>query len=66
MTYTFTIALISLSLLLNGCGGTRENKIREEVLADPQMSEEIRQAIDQRDLRIGMTQEQVIAAWGLP
>lgn len=66
MTNTLTVALISLTLMLNGCGGTREHKIREEVLADPQMSEEVRQAIDQRNLLVGMTKEQVIAAWGIP
>lgn len=66
MTYTLTIALISLSLLLGGCGTTRENKIKEEVLVDPHMPEEIRSAIDQRDLVVGMTKEQVIAAWGVP
>ncbi|PXW89959.1 outer membrane protein assembly factor BamE [Nitrosomonas sp. Nm84] len=61
-----TSIVIVAILLLHGCGAVRENRIRQEVLADANMSAEIRKAIDQKELVAGMTKEQVIASWGLP
>lgn len=66
MNNRLSITLIAALILLHGCGATRENKIRQEVLADTDMPAEIRSAIDQKELTAGMTKEQVIAAWGLP
>ncbi len=66
MNTKFPIVLISLILLLDGCGLAREHRIRQEVLSDVAMSEEIRRAIDQKELLVGMTKDQVIASWGIP
>jgi outer membrane protein assembly factor BamE len=66
MNKKFSITLIAAILLLNGCGSVRENRIRQDVLSDTSMPEEIRRAIDLKQLVAGMTQEQVIASWGLP
>lgn len=66
MNNRLAIALIIVIILLQGCGATRENQIRQEVLSDTSMPAEIRRAIDQKELVVGMTKEQVIAAWGLP
>lgn len=52
--------------LLIGCSAVKENSIRQEVLSDANLPEEIRRAINQKELAIGMTKEQVIAAWGVP
>ena len=66
MNKKLSITLIAAILLLNGCGSVRENKIRQDVLSDTGMPEEMRRAIDLKQLVVGMTQEQVIASWGLP
>ena len=66
MNKKLLLTLIAAILLLNGCGSVRENRIRHEVLSDTSMPEEIRRAIDLKELVVGMTQEQVIASWGLP
>ena len=58
--------MLMIALLLQGCGVAREHRIRQEVLADASMPGEIRRAIDQKELVVGMTREQVIASWGLP
>lgn len=61
-----TLLVIAATIMLNGCGVAREHRIRQDVLADTNMPEEIRRAIDQKELVVGMTKEQVIASWGLP
>ena len=66
MNNKLPIILIATIILLQGCGAVRENRIRQEVLSDTTMPEEIRKAIDQKELVVGMTKEQVIASWGLP
>lgn len=66
MNTRLSIALIVASILLHGCGSTKEYKIRQQVLADTSTLQEIRRAINSRELVIGMTREQVIASWGLP
>lgn len=66
MNKTLLMTLIAAILLLNGCGMDREHRIRQAVLADPSTPEAIRTAIDNKKIIIGMTQDQVIAAWGLP
>lgn len=60
------IALAAVIFLLIGCGVVKENRIRQEVLSDASLPEEIRRAIDLKELAAGMTKEQVIASWGLP
>lgn len=66
MNNRLCIILIAAIILLNGCGSVREYRIREAVLSDASIPEEIRRAIDYRELMVGMTKEQVIASWGLP
>lgn len=66
MNKTLLMTLIAAILLLNGCGMAREHRIRQVVLTDPSTPEAIRTAIDNKEIIIGMTQDQVIAAWGLP
>ena len=66
MNNRLSIALVAATILLNGCGLAREHKIRQDVLSDASMPAEIRRAIDQKELVVGMTKEQVIASWGLP
>lgn len=66
MNKRLSITFIAAILVLNGCGSIRENKIRQDVLSDASMPEEIRRAIDLKELVVGMTQDQVIASWGLP
>lgn len=60
------IALAAVIFLLIGCGVVKENRIRQDVLSDAGLPEEIRRAIDLKELAVGMTKEQVIASWGLP
>lgn len=60
------IALAAVIFLLIGCGVVKENRIRQDVLSDAGLPEEIRRAIDLKELVVGMTKEQVIASWGLP
>ncbi len=60
------IILAAVILSLAGCGVIKENRIRQEVLSDTGLPEEIRRAIDLKQLVAGMTKEQVIASWGLP
>ncbi|MBS0497083.1 MAG: hypothetical protein JSR51_05475 [Proteobacteria bacterium] len=60
------IALATVIFLLIGCGVVKENRIRQDVLSDAGLPEEIRRAIDLKELAVGMTKEQVIASWGLP
>jgi outer membrane protein assembly factor BamE len=60
------VAVMAAIFVFSGCGAVRENKIRQEVLSDTALPEEIRRAIDQKELTVGMTKEQVIASWGLP
>lgn len=61
-------AIILAAVILSpaGCGVIKENRIRQEVLSDTGLPEEIRRAIDLKQLVAGMTKEQVIASWGLP
>lgn len=60
------IILAAVIFSLAGCGVSKENRIRQEVLSDTGLPEEIRRAIDLKQLVAGMTKEQVIASWGLP
>ena len=55
--------VVLLAALLAGCAG---NETRRQVLADPATPPAIRQAIEQEKIRVGMTKQQVIAAWGPP
>ncbi|MCC8996458.1 MAG: hypothetical protein LM517_05280 [Nitrosomonas sp.] len=66
MSKNRTIALVAVILLMSGCGAVKENRIRYEVLSDSSLPEEIRRAIDHKELVAGMTRQQVIASWGLP
>ncbi|MXS83679.1 hypothetical protein ABD07_11350 [Nitrosomonas oligotropha] len=66
MNKRLAIIAIATILLLSGCSAVRDNRIRQEVLADSNLPEEIRSAIDLKELAVGMTQEQVIASWGSP
>ncbi|MBL8500549.1 MAG: hypothetical protein JNL77_08225 [Nitrosomonas sp.] len=66
MNKRLAIIVIATILLLSGCSAVRDNRIRQEVLADSNLPEEIRRAIDLKELAVGMTQEQVIASWGSP
>lgn len=66
MNKRLAIIAIATILLLSGCSAVRDNRIRQEVLADSNLPEEIRRAIDLKELAVGMTQEQVIASWGSP
>jgi outer membrane protein assembly factor BamE len=60
------IILAAVILSLTGCGVVKESRLRQEVLSDANLPEEIRRAIDLKQLVVGMTKEQVIASWGLP
>ena len=66
MNKRLAITVIATVLILSGCSAVKDNRIRQEVLADSKLPEEIRRAIDLKELAVGMTQEQVIASWGSP
>lgn len=66
MNKRLAITIIATVLILSGCSAVKDNRIRQEVLADSNLPEEIRRAIDLKELAVGMTQEQVIASWGSP
>ncbi|MER0203462.1 MAG: hypothetical protein DU480_06295 [Nitrosomonas sp.] len=66
MNKRLAITVIATVLMLSGCSAVKDNRIRQEVLADSNLPEEIRRAIDLKELAVGMTQEQVIASWGSP
>ena len=64
---SISVAALAVAIfLLIGCSAVKENTIRQEVLSDATLPEEIRRAIDSKELAVGMTKEQVIASWGLP
>lgn len=52
--------------LLNACGAIEQNRIRTNVLNDPLTPESIKSSIKEGKITIGMTKEQIIAAWGSP
>lgn len=60
------LALLAVALALGGCGVMQERTARREALADPKLTPEIRAAIEGKQIRVGMTKQQVIAAWGNP
>lgn len=59
-------ALLGAALALSGCGLMQERAARREALADPNLSQRTRAAIEAEKIHVGMTQQQVIAAWGNP
>jgi hypothetical protein len=50
---------------LAGCGLLQERATRREALADPALDPAIRAAIEAKQIRVGMSKQQVTAAWGL-
>lgn len=52
--------------LLTGCGLMQEREARRAALANPALRPEIRAAIEAKQIRVGMTKQEVIAAWGNP
>lgn len=61
-----TITLAILMIALSGCNSIKESRIRSDILSDPNIKPEIKYLIEKREVRYGMTKEQVQAAWGLP
>ena len=61
-----TLMPLLLAALLTGCGLIQENAIRDEVLADPDTRYTVKEAIKEKHIMTGMTQREVIAAWGNP
>lgn len=56
--------MVIAAALLAGC--ITNSPIRKEVLADPSTTPEVRAAVEKRQIRVGMTQKEVIASWGSP
>lgn len=59
-----TITLAILMIALSGCNSIKESRIRSDILSDPNIKPEIKYLIEKREVRYGMTKEQVQAAWG--
>lgn len=67
MRYQVKILLsVTLMIFLYACGMVKENRIRESVLSDSNLPSHIREAIQQKQIMVGMTKQQVIASWGEP
>lgn len=56
-------------IILNGCAIEQEIRIRDfrnKMISDPSIPQNIRAAIINKQVMVGMTKDQVIASWGLP
>lgn len=56
-------------LLLSSCGLVQQQRVKEfrqQMISDPALPNEIRDAIINNQIKVGMTKDQVIASWGLP
>lgn len=60
------VSVIVFLILLVGCGAIQEANIKKQVLADPHLNAKIRNAIENGEIKVGMTKNQVIASWGNP
>lgn len=60
------MVVLAVLVALGGCGLMQERAARREALADPGLSERTRAAILAKQIHVGMTQQQVVAAWGQP
>lgn len=58
--------LILVIATLTGCGAIEHNRVRASVLSDPLTPESIKSSVKENKITIGMTKEQVVAAWGNP
>lgn len=64
-----TARLLIIALLLAfvaGCGLAYEANLRKQVLADPATPTAIKESIEHDRIRVGMSKDQVVAAWGSP
>jgi len=66
-----TVIIIAVSFsFVGGCGAIRQQQIQQQRVeylnTHPELEDSIRSAINQRQLLIGMTMEQVKASWGPP
>lgn len=52
--------------MLSGCGITMQDRIRSDVLSNPNLDKKTRQAIQNKAIHVGMTKQQVLASWGEP
>lgn len=59
-------SLLTALLLIQGCATAIQNNIRNEVLSNPDLKPEIRDAIQRQAVHVGMTKQQVLASWGEP
>jgi len=60
------LTLIFATLVLAGCGLAYEVQLRDEVLADPNVTYTTKEAIKAKKIKVGMTKREVTAAWGNP
>lgn len=61
-----TLAIAAVCVTLSGCGWAQNYQTRQRVLADPHLRADVREAIRAEKIKIGMTQNEVIASWGHP
>jgi outer membrane protein assembly factor BamE len=60
------MAFLLIASSLCGCAAKQVANTRKQVLADPNLAADIRQAIQAHKIKIGMTKDQVLASWGNP
>jgi outer membrane protein assembly factor BamE len=64
----FILTIVPL-FFLNACAIEQENRMkamRHQIVSNPSVPNEIRAAIRNNQIMVGMTKEQVLASWGQP
>ncbi len=57
---------LTIIMLLTSCGLMQSTQNRKSVLDDPYLSEDTRRCIQEGKIKVGMTKQEVWAAWPLP
>jgi hypothetical protein len=60
------LALAVAGLLLIGCASTLQSRVKERPEVYAQLSPETRNVVDQGNLVVGMTEDEVYLSWGKP
>lgn len=58
--------IVLLAVLLSGCGAVEQARNRDAVMNDPMLSADVRRAIENKQIKVGMTKNEVMASWGIP
>ncbi|TNE75518.1 MAG: hypothetical protein EP334_10220 [Gammaproteobacteria bacterium] len=59
------VAVAAMGVWLSGCGVIADKQHRDEVLSYD-LAPDVRAAIERKEIKIGMTKDEVKASWGRP